>query len=418
MPVIKQFGGLDNVNAPTEYGLERLAVAKNVDITAAGKLVRRRGRQRLHAMVIDAAVDCDNGTMLMQSGRDLYRLSKSLNPTLIRGSLQPSGLLSATKVNHQVFWSNGVDTGVLNDNGSAEPLGIRVPALPAASAVFGHMPPGRYQYTMTYQRADGTESGAPVAGLLDIQDGGILVESPANAPSDAVFQNLYLTNANGTTLYLACTVNVGMAMEYKGDTLDLVTPLRTQFCGPPPAFSTACHFRGRMYYAFGNVLWASMPHNYQLVDYTNGYIQLPESITLLAVVDNGIYIATETETGFCSGDDIEAFTYAQVLDYGAIPGTARQVDAASVSDEASGKAALWASLRGAVAGFSGGIAKNLTDRVYAYPAAKAGCAVLREQGGQRHFLASLQDTSQPYNARQIPMLVNVALPPLEVVGSA
>lgn len=385
---IDTFKGLNNQQAPTEFGLEGMVQADNVDITDAFKVRLRNGRRKLATASIDAAWSSGEGDVLYQSAGTLYLMQTGL-PTLsvsVDTGLTNTGVLRGFKLNGILHWSNGAQSGEIV-NGSSRAIGIKTPNTPNASQFFGAMPVGRYMYAVTLTRADGYESSAGLSGLIDITEGGIEVPSPvANGVTKV---NLYLSTANGEVLYHAVTTNYGDLLMYAGDTLDLVTPLRYQFCDAPPHFDLATFYRGCMYYAKGNVLYASKPFNFGMVDYALDYEQLSAPIVLLEAVENGIFVSTALETVFLSGTTIREFALNKVLDYGAIKGTAKRIYASTINPKQAGNVVLWASNRGLVAGFDSGQVSVLTDQIFAFPEIDQGTSILREENGLRQFLISL-----------------------------
>lgn len=387
---IDTFKGLNNQQAPTEFGLGGMYEAKNVDITDAGKLRLRNGRTKLTDVAVSAAWSSGEGEMLYQAEGDLYLMQRG-QPELSR--LVVSGLtktfnLNGFKLNDKVYWSNGSQSGEIV-NGVNKSIGIATPVAQTATQFAGQMPAGRYMYAVTVTRSDGYESSAGLSGLIEITEGGIEVPSPV--AQGAIVSNLYLTTANGEVLYHAKSANYGEPLMYAGNTVDLVTPLRYQFCNQPPHFDLATFYRGSMYYAKDNVLYASKPMNYGMVDYATDYVQFNGVIVLLQAVENGIYVATPYETVFLSGNTIKELAYNKVLDYGAIKGTAKRIYASTIVPKQAGNVCLWASNRGLIAGFDGGQVTNLTDGVFAFPDFVYGTGLLREENGLRQYLISLPE---------------------------
>lgn len=388
---IKAFGGIDNQNTPLEFGLDRCETAINVDITRGKKLVRRQGREKLLDATIQAAFATGEGEMLYQSNGSLY-LMQSDTPNLVRAGLSPSNLLAGTKLNGEIYWSNGIESGVITD-GVSRNIGIKSPLTPDARQFTGSMPNGRYHYAVTLVRGNGYESGAQQSGVIEITSGGIEVASPVTNDPTVTHSNLYLSNANGTVLYFATSARIGSALYYAGDTLDLVDPLQTQFCEPPDFFDMCAFYRGRMYYVQNNVVFASKPFNFGLIDYAEDYFAFDLPITLFAPCNSGIYVATTRETHFLTGADIGEFQLNKVYDYGAIAGSERRVHASVVRPKESGDVTVWATNRGWLAGFDGGQVFNLTDGYFAFEDAERATTLLREENGQKHFIVTVYEES-------------------------
>jgi hypothetical protein len=414
MPTIKEFGGLDNQNSPTEYGLKRLQVAENVDISRNNKLSTRKGRKRLITTSIDVA-SATKSALLYQSGSDLFKVSDLSGGILVDSNLFTANWLHSTEINNKIYWSNGIDSGVIENNSSRK-LGISTPITPSYSQIVGLMPQGSYLYAITYTRNDGLESGAGLSGQATINNGGIHVNTPSNIPDDASHINLYLSTVNGDVLYLARSVAISVAslisIDYTGDTLNFGIAITNQFCDKPVAFQTACYYRGRMYYAHGNVLWESLPFNFELINYSQDFVAFDGDILMCAEVNDGIYVATKENTYFLSGSNSQDFTLSTVLNYGAIQGS--PVSIQKIGDKPNGM--LWASNKGAIAGFDGGQVVNMTDGVFSFGEAGSASGLYREQNGQNHIVISFNSETVPYNARRIIMLSNIDSPPADIGG--
>lgn len=413
MAEIREFGGLDNQNAETDYGLSRLSVAQNIDITRANKIKLRKGRSKIASASIQSAWSAKKA-ILYQSGERLYMVDEVGAGRQIAEGLDETQWLTGTEVNNQIFWTNGTNDGVI-ENGANRELGFRTPELPLYAQTVGEMPAGNYMFTVTLVRADGFESGAPTAGSFMSSEGGIRVG--VTLPDGATKARLYLTNCNGSQLYLAGEREGSGIIEYRGNTLDLVKPLNNQFCDRPPRFDHADYYRGAMYYADGATLRSSLPYNYELMDYQEDYLSFPDTIEMVAAVSNGLFIATTAATFFLQGTNIRDFQVLDLFDYGVIKGTLGKILASSLRPNESGDAVMWGSSRGLVLGNGSGSATNLTNGTFHLPASHRGCGGFIEQDGQQRFIVSVRD-AVPYNARQIDILANIELPPAEAEGTA
>ena len=388
---IDKFKGLNNQQAPTEFGLAGMVQAQNVDITDAGKVRLRNGRTKITDIVVQSAWSSGDGDLLYISNGNLH-LMQDGGVNQVVTNANHTGFLSGVKLNSQVYWSTGAQSGVIF-NRSSRRLGLNALNAPQATQFTGLMPSGRYMYAITQVRADGYESSAGQSGLIDITQGGIDVSAPV-VNSDIAFIKLYLTTANGEVLYEAVTASVGQNLMYAGDTVDLVTPLQYQFCDAPPHFDLATFYRGRMYYAKGNVIYASKPLNYEMVDYANDYVQFDKPITMLHAVESGLFVSTTVETVFLSGNSIGEFSLNKVLDYGAIRGTDKRIYASTISPNTvtpkqAGNVVLWVTNRGLVGGFDNGQVANFTASEFAFDDALRGTSILREENGLRQLLVTL-----------------------------
>jgi hypothetical protein len=387
MPTIKEFGGLDNQNNPTEYGLKRLQVAENVDISRNNKITTRKGRQLVTSVTIDTACAVNNA-LLYQAGSNLFKVNNLSGGLLVESNLSTTNLLHAVEVNNKIYWSNNAESGVIENNVSRN-LGISTPITPSYTQQSGLMPKGNYLYAITYSRNDGLESGAELSGNAIITSGGITINSPTNIPDEASRLNLYLSTVNGDVLYLANSIQVsstgGTFIGYNGDTLNFGIALATQFCNKPLPFQMACYYKGSMYYADGSTLWQSLPYNLELINYSEDFVAFDGEIRMCAAVDDGIYVATSDRTYFLSGNNSQDFTLSTVLNYGAFKSVAVQIE--KTTDRPNG--ILWATNHGVIAGFNSGQVVNMTEGVFSFSEAVSASGLYREQDGQKHIVMSL-----------------------------
>ena len=389
---IDKFNGINNQSAPTEFGLGAMVDAVNYDITNGNKLRLRNGKgSRTVVAAIEAACATGEGEILYQSGTTLY-LMTSGTPMAVKTGLTATNFLTCSKVNDLIMWSNGVQRGYIKAGQSYSfPYAVETGLV---SQFHGNMPPGTYHCAVTYTDINGFESPTGIAKVIEVTQGAIEVQ--LSVPSDSKYANLYLTTANGSVLYHGTQIDVTeingavpSIITYSGDTLDLINPLSTQFCDAPPAFSMAGFYKGRMYYVFENLLLASKPLNYAVIDYAYDYNAFPAHIRLMMPAESGIYVATDNETVFLSGTGPQDFALNKVLDYGGIQGTAKRIYASTLQQGQAGNVWLWASNRGQMAGFDDGSVSNLTDGVFAYPDALKGTSALREENGMRQLLITV-----------------------------
>lgn len=387
---IDKFQGLNNQQAPTEFGLAGMVLAQNVDITDAFKLRLRNGKgAKLSTVAISAASSTGEGEVLYQVGNTLYLMNNAGTHT-VQAGLDNARKLHCTKVNDLIFWSNGVQRGYIRGQTSKE--FINNPVNNGTIAQFnGLMPSGTYLYALTYTDYDGIESGSMQASVLEVSSGGIDITYPPS--TQAKYVNLYLTHANGEVLYHAVT-NLyadGGHIMYAGDTVELITPIKNQFCEPPIAWTVAGFYKGRMYYAKDGDLYASKPFNFNLIDYATDFVRLFGQIRLVMPAESGIFVATDREIHFLSGSSPSDFVTTKVLDYGAIEGTAQRVFASTINPNQAGNVWLFATNRGLVAAFDGGSVTNLTDKTFAFPDTLDGTASLREENGLRQLLITCHE---------------------------
>lgn len=352
----KAFAGLRNDVGPERFGPADLAVANNVDIDKTGALTRRAGYTRravdpAHSLWAQGALG------LFVSGTQLRRLNVDFSSSALMEV--GAARMAYCSVGDRVYFTNGTATGVFENN-AARSWGLPVPALPTASLVGGDMAAGTYQFSITHTRADGQESGAPLAGVIRVAAGQcIRFDLPLSTDTAVVDRSIYLTPPDGETLYLAMTVPAALRTYtvFAADVDVFSLPLATQLLQPPPVGQLVAYYKGRMFVAVGAVLYMSEPFAHELFDLRN-YIELDDTITLLAPLEDrpgkldGMFVGTEKSCGVLAGSGPDDFQYVTKAEYGAIPGTTVYVDGALVADGATGAQPLpmWLSTQGVCTG--------------------------------------------------------------------
>jgi len=393
---VNKFPGLATVDDPVEVGHSGLVKALNVDITRANKIKRRKGATSVLALgagTIDAAAGGDDFLLLLQDDT-LTNVDVGYNTTALRTDLTPTGSLCARKAGDKLFYSNGIETGRIVDNTDRR-LGIEVPPKPALTpSLSGDMTEGRYQLLYTYVRTDGHESGAGVAAVIDLdqENRAVEVSHIASTDPDVVSINIYCSLPNGSELYYATNVaNTTATTVHNGNARFLRHAIRTQFKTPPPAFDVIAMGRNnRMMYAKDALVYMSEPYDYEHVDLENTF-QLPAPVNIIAVLEGGVFIATDAKTYYIKGSTLENATMEIVAPYGAVRGTRTHIDGALLGDgSVSDILPAWMSHKGLCVGMPDGSVNNLTQSDVAIPKGLKGTSMFRQEDGQNHIISVIQ----------------------------
>ena len=375
------FTGLNNRLPDHQLGItergrkagDYLRNAVNVDLTATGTLQRRKG-----STLAQAGTDChslwsDGETAFYVDGDTLYQYPR----TALRTGLVPGRRVSYCETPAgDVIWSNGTVMERIRAGASA-PLGLAVPnpAPTVTAAMGGGLRAGVYQVAITATNADGEESGATWPVQVSVADGGRI--EIAGLPG--TLTNIYVSPLNGDKLYLAATTTASSYIIPIMGTLR--QSLQTLGLRPMPAGEIVRAHGGRLLVVSGSTLYYSEPFGYGLHDPLRGRIPFGGRITLLAPVEGGCYVGTETETFWLPGGDIEKTEVVGLLPYGAVPGT----DTALENETG----VAWMSTRGLIVADAQGQAKNVQEATVAVGPAQIGATLYREQDGMRQLVASL-----------------------------
>lgn len=404
---LRKFRGLKNTTTPERFGPQGfLDAADNVDVDDTGKVLTRLGTTLAQAGSYHSLWS-DGDRCYVMAGQDMKQVAPDYSlAQVIR--LTTARRVSFNRQQNTVYYSNGVESGRVTSSG-AEGWGLAGPvSQPAAQPGAGSLPPGRYQYALTFRRSDGFESGTGVAGLIELAAQGGISFSSIEASPTGYDKCIYLSGPNGEELYRAMVVpNAAATAVYSGSGMDLTVRLETQFDAPPPPGDTVeCH-AGTMYVVAGSVAWHSRPYQLERFRLRDHFLRFPGAVTMFAAVADGIYVSTADATWFLAGTDPRAMTSRLLFDYGAIPGTATKTAIGVLEDEAEdpqgtrgGTAVMWTTPFGACIGGEGGRALNLTEKDYSLPSAARGSSIVRQARGYTQYLTALEGAqSTPSNAR-------------------
>lgn len=395
-----EFKGLRNAVDPSDFGPGDLSIATNVDIDDAENISRRKG----YSAVVVAGVDRDlfaaGGICLGVGSNVLKQIMPDFSTIVLRSGLTAGRRLTYWAIANRVYYSSGIEFGVVQ-NGAHRSWGLEVPTLGAATLTGGGLLAGQYQWTMTYVRNDGQESGAPLAQLVTVPaGGGFTLALPVSPDPTVTHKRVYLTARNGQALYeyseeLNATTSLSVQLELPG-----VTPLETQFLVPPNILGAVSHIaygNGHMLAAVDNKLFVSEPYAPELFDPRKVYT-FPDRVTLVAFLEDGAWVGTDTEIAWLANSDIEKWEFKQRANYGAIPGTAVVHSAEDIGNgESKLPAVLFAAKDGLCAGLANGQFINFTKGRFAYPKQPLGAGVVRDYRGGVQYLVSLNGPETPGN---------------------
>lgn len=172
----------------------------------------------------------------------------------------------------------------------------------------------------------------------------------------------------------------------------------------PPLASLIAYYRGRIYLASGRYLWATELYLYDHVERERNFIQFEHDITMIAPVDDGIYLGTTDAVYFLSGSFGQGMPRQKLMDTGAVRGssvevpTSEQASAGQALPEAMGVMFLTSS--GVCVGAPGGQLVNRTRSRVVFPGITDAAALYREDQGATSYVAVTNSGGGPAaNAR-------------------
>lgn len=382
-----EFKGLRTQDEPEEVGFDGMVVSNNVDYRRKGKISRRPGQMDTGytpgGTIISAWAD--SRLFLFQEDDQLMSFDGA-NATVLRSGLTVGGNISAQRVANNTYWSNGFETGVVVSGAGNRDLGVPVPARFVGTEVSGNLGAGRYSYCFTDVESDGRESGSPLPITTSVEENsGLSFTLPPG-----LVRRFWITETNGDTLYLGAEIPVGeTSFVYRNRYPITSITLDRMIMSPPLPWTEIDWFNASLLFAVGDRVEWSNVFDYELVDRARNYIPLGEKVCIIAGVDDGFYIGTETSHYWLSGDSQETLNISSRADYGAIPGTKAYVNGLVVgSGEATEMLPIWATQRGFVVGLPGGTLRNVHERLVDFPSNQLyGTALYRNADRQNHYIA-------------------------------
>lgn len=402
--------GVDNISPEQDLvrddkGRTVIAVrqAINVDLSPGGKPRRREGRTRVlaGARLHSAWRDGDLPFALYVAAGALYGFQPG-KTFLITDGIAPGLPVSYALVADRVFWSNGYDRGVVTANGSAAPWGCPTPqGQPTAAAITGQggLDAGRYQVAVTWSLATGEESGAVLAELVEVeQGGGIQLTDFPVPPPEVARVRVYLSPANGDVLYHAQDLSPALPVAIVGAGRR-GKPLDSQFLDNMPAGQLVRLFNGRLVIAADTDLCWSESLRYGLTHPANNRIGFGSRIPLLESVgvgneSAGMYVADAKRTYWLGGTDPSRWSQSIAYPHSAVRGSGLTVPGTVFGLESAAPVAYWLASNGvACLGLPGGQVLPLRENQAVAPDAKSAASLFRERNGMRHVVTAISDTA-------------------------
>lgn len=401
-------GGINNRIRETEQKVERqsetirsseyLRKALNVDLTAEGHPLRRRGRNLLAAGNTHSLWANDSlGLICCVADGTLYASTDSDYAAQAFAAISVNKYLpvSYCVMNGSVFWSNGASLGEIDVAARiAKPWGTPVAPQPIISVGpvqnAGGWEDAR-QVAVVYVDDYGTEGGASEPVLATGQ-GAFTVTIPMPLPAGVSKANIYVSEAGGEILYLTESlisssvatiydVNVGRGKEI--DTLNLK---------PPKAGQLVAANSGRIYIARNNQIFFTEALRYHLTRPAQGIYMFPETITMLEPAANGLYVGTKNGVAFIAGTDPYDVKQDYVSRYAPVEGAITRIGGNRLGVPVD-DVPVWWNIDGVLmVGLPNGEVKELTRDRFAVPEYAAGAISLSEREGMSHLVSSLRSS--------------------------
>ncbi|MGL6290512.1 MAG: hypothetical protein ACRC2H_07500 [Silanimonas sp.] len=394
--------GVNNLGDERAQPGNPLRAAVNVDINREGRVRRRAGRTEVVAAAVETHsifAEAPFPWALYADGPNLVALDSAQRPTTIGGALASGLPISFARINDAVFYSNGVQSGMVTADLELLPWAPEAPAGQPLLEAFasGGLAEGGYQVAITYRDVLGRESGAGVATQIDVAAGqGIrLVAIPQPIGVHVTTVRVYRTDANDTTLRHVRDIPVGMTTLVLGSS-ERGRHLDTQHLRPLPAGHIVRYGHGRQWVARGNELLWSEPLRYGLFNPGFNRVRFGGRVSLVRPVGEGgegagVFVSAGGRTFWIAGADPANFVPRIVDAAEAVEGTDALTPGRVWKLETSDNVAAWLSTEGYFCiGMPGGTVMRLRDDEVATDVGERGAVLYREERGIRQLVASLQ----------------------------
>lgn len=395
--------GVNNIAKETALPINTAREAVNVDFSEAGRVSRRQGRTK----VINGALthslwrDAEFPYALYADGGDLYAFDRNRQRQFVTDGLSPGLPVSYARINDAVYWSNGMQSGMVTH--ALEPLPwapAEPPGQPTASPdAAGGLDAGAYQVAITYRDILGRESGCGESVTVNVAEGGgiRLTNIPAPPAADFVVTvRVYRTGANDGSLRHVADIPAGMTTTLLG-VASRGRVLDTQFLRPLPPGQIVRYGYGRQWVARDNELLWSSAMRYGVYDPAANRLRFPAAIDMVALVGgggdgSGVAVAAGERTYWLSGGNPADFQQRILHPAGAVRGTALDdIPAKSFGLDSEARCSVWLSRHGFYCVLlPGGQLTRVNDTVASIDVAEEGAAVYYEADGTRRILASMR----------------------------
>lgn len=313
-------GGLNNIQRPNSVPPKtQLTDALNVDFDDLGK---PRTRQKLES-VKDGNFDggmaefqgklyCTKDSSLIRYTDDTFTTSEFLfNIT------QPQRKMYFLSIGEKLYFSNGVDYGVFNQNETMDIWGIDSPILPpvAFATSGGLLPKGVYLIAHSYTYGSYETGVSPITSVNITEDNSKIVFSVPQG-ENAISANIYAQI--GETLFL-------MKKGFSGEITDIVHDqgklVKSEQSRKFPPLINLAWYKGRVFGTDGNKFYFTNEFDFRQYDpkYNSATVDNTE-IKCLMALDDSLIIATQRAIYKYSGQPLK-FNVEVLFEVSMIEGT-------------------------------------------------------------------------------------------------
>ena len=363
-------------------GVSTPRVLLNVDVTAAGKIVKRDGISLFLSLPGAHSLWACDSCLLCSACGFLYDLSSGLAVEVCAIHGLQTERLDFLMVEDLVYISNQYWKGVFNPaTKNLSTWGIEIPDAPLLIVGDGGLPAGTYYVTLTASSGDQISGNGLISSIILEGTGGIEVLS---RPEDTL---VWATNKAGFVFTLVGDIDTIVEIP-------TIEPLPSFMCSPPPNLSCLAYAFGRIWGAEGGTLFYSEPYQTGWFKLPSNFFKVNSPITLVAPISTGIFVGMKDSTVFLSGTEPAKMTQIEA-GAGSIPGTLAYCNNLPELGDILGSreknyvnVPVWRTTDGIVAGNITGRLFNLTKHKLNLGIPEEGASLYRQKDGEFQFLTS------------------------------
>lgn len=390
---LDDFKGINNLSRPENTDPSFLKEAVNIDISKDGSVHKRLGFSEVFTGTNSHSIWSNNTDCYFVDGDVLKYLYSNFTTTNIKTDCYDR--IDYVELNGDVYFTSLSTTGILNGSAYRQ-FGIDAPAgQPVLTEGSGFLVEGRYQVAISYVDADGRESGTTLAGVIDVSDDSSITLSNLKSSdnADVIYTRIYITTANGETLYYLGDTSDTTSSYIIGDVSHIITPLDNLGIVSAPKGDLIAYYNGRIYIAVGNVIYASQPYSYEWFRISEDFLMFESDVTMMMPVETGMYVGDSNKLYYLGGNDISTFKMVekemcQPVMYSnvKIPSGYIRIDNTPL-----GPKWLFTANEGIYVCMNQGVMFNVTADNVAFPSSYEGSAAFIQQDGINKYVSLLKD---------------------------
>jgi hypothetical protein len=379
LPVGPFPGGVDELSPDTDLPQGTLRQAVNADFDRAGWFRRRPGRSLFTSGTDCKSVFSDQRFIYWNDGNKLYRSPPHTSQPTLLASLDSHRAISACDVAGVIYFTNGIDRGVIR-SGRYE-KGWWTPTPSGRLSAFGSGD-SVHLVAATLVDSRGRESGATAATKVN----GPPVTVSGIPQASGCHARIYMTGAGDPEIFYFVGTTTGASMTIPAEPVG--PRLENRFLQDMPAGHIVRYHRGRLYVAKGNILHYSGAMTPGLYDPTEMMLVFEERIRVVQPVTDGIYVVTD-RTWWLPDVEVGAMPSREVVyPASAAEGSGLTVPGHFFPETPRGDVAYWFGDHGAVLGHPGGVVHPVQESRLAPERLSHGASLFRREKGISAVLTS------------------------------